>query len=153
MQLHALVRGLVDLERDAHTELLDVLAPRGVVVALRDHHVAAVAAAALQVAAGGGVLLDGSDHLEELVPDRDHAILEPEHLHPGVHVSHLETEDGAQVVRDGTDVTRDQGDLSQPEPHGYSHCAGCSTSSATTRRHSSAVPQASERSLPRKVKK
>ena len=59
------------------------LPARLVVVALRDHHVAAVAAAPLQLAAARGARADRRHHLEQLVADREQRVLSPNVFTPG----------------------------------------------------------------------
>ena len=56
MELQLAVLGIADLVGDAHPDRLAALAPRGQLVALGDHHVAAVATAPVEMRAGQRVI-------------------------------------------------------------------------------------------------
>ena len=88
-------------EGEAHAELVAQasLACCMIVTALQDHHVAAVALAAVEVAAGGGALLDGRDHLDELVAHWHDRVVQPEHADARIVEGDLHTELGAGTGR------------------------------------------------------
>ncbi len=104
MKLHSLVLGAIDAKRDPDAELFDALPTGRMIVALGDDHVPSVARASLQVPPGRCVLFDRRDDLEELVPDREERVLEPEGLHPRIHVADLEAEDGLQILDGGCEL-------------------------------------------------
>ncbi len=107
-----------ELVHDPDAELVHALSTGGVIVALRDHHVAARAVPPLQVASPGRPLLGGRDDLDELVPDGEQRVLEPERRDPGIPIADLEPEDAAQVLDDRLELGRHERDLTQSKPHG-----------------------------------
>ena len=74
----------LELVRDPDAELLHALAAGCVIVALGDHHVAARTVPAFQVATARGALADRRDDFDELVPDGEQRVLEPESVDAGV---------------------------------------------------------------------
>ena len=119
MELHDRVVLLLGFGDLADAQLVDASLARRMVVALQDHHVAAVASAAREVATAGGVVLDGSDHLDELVTHGDHRVLQTERLHPGVVEGDLDAEDALQVVDHGIEIVGDESELTQTEHVGH----------------------------------
>jgi len=103
--------------RNPNAELLNPPFPGLVVIALRDHHVPAVAVAPLEVATPRGVWLGGRHDFQELVADRQQSILEPVCSDCGVDMADLEPEDGLELLRDGSDVVREETNLSETQPH------------------------------------
>jgi hypothetical protein len=98
MELHAAISLLLELEHCSDTELGDALSATRVVVAVGDHHVAAVTMSAFQEPPSRGPGTCRRNDLEELAPDRDDGILEAETSHPRVAKADFEPEHGIQVV-------------------------------------------------------
>ena len=117
VHLHVAEFVRVELVHDADAEFADAFAPWRVVVALRDHHVAAGAAAAFEVASAGGAFARRRDDLDELVADRQQRIDETEVGDPGVAKTHVDTEQRAQVVDGGFEFGCYECNLPQAQPH------------------------------------
>ena len=97
----------------ADVQLFDAAFARGVVVALGDDHVAAVAPTLGQVTAPGRAFLHRRNHLQELAADGEHPVLQPEHGDARVDERDLDPEHVPQVGSDGFDVSRDESDLTE----------------------------------------
>ena len=122
MQLDAvgLVVGRVQHQSDA--ERGDVLAASGDVVALHDHHVAAVAAASLDVASTGCAWLEGRDDLQESVADGHQEVVQPKPREAGIAVADFESEYAAQMRLNVVEVLRDEADLTHTQHVGLLRC-------------------------------
>lgn len=115
MQLQLAVLGIADLVGDPDPERLAALAARGQVVALGDHHVAAVPAAPVEIAPGSRALAHRRHHLQELVAHREEGVLEPVLAHARIAMADLEAEHRAQLVDDLRQVAGHQADLAHAE--------------------------------------
>ena len=85
VKLHAVVAtGNGEPMHDSYVEQFDSLAPGRMAVALGDHHVTPIATSPVEVARSGRVLLDGCNHLDELIADGEQGIFKPEPGDTGV---------------------------------------------------------------------
>ena len=119
VQLHADVAfvGVVHLECDPDAHLVDMGPACSNVADLGDDHVAGVAATALLVSAGGSVLLDWRDALEELGAHRPQHVLESEDADTGIGEARLDAENALDVRRGLGQVGSRNGNLTKTNPH------------------------------------
>src|SRR5579862_7201307 len=121
MQLHHVIPAALALPRDSNAHrrgMFAALELRGMTLALTDDHVAAVTAASLEVTAAGSAVLDGRNHFDEVVADRQQRIFQPEHPNPGIDVTDLESKHSLEVVDDGRELVGDQRNLAKSNRHG-----------------------------------
>ena len=115
MELNALVLAHAAVAHQPDTQGRHPFARRSNIVALGDHHVAAVTAAAVKVAATGRTLAGGRDYFQEVVPYRHQEIMQAEPLHPRIAVAHRKPKHRRKVSLHRIKVARYQTNLPHPQ--------------------------------------
>ena len=112
----ALVR-IAGLVGDTHAHALAMLAPLVDIIAVENHHIAAVAAKPIKIATGSGAVTERRHDLEEGIPDRHHHIVQAMLLDCRIPNADLQSKHIGQRPAHGLKVAGHQANLAQSKNH------------------------------------